>query len=278
MTPRADDNPSRQESIARADWQAPVLITGCARSGTSALARLLSTHDQFCIFNEYSLYWPPVIEDSVWHRIEAMRNDHPPPKTIAADMPSLRSRFAADVPVPVCDRTIRDWIFGLAKSPVRVYGDKMPFVYLDNMEKVVDRFPGVRFLVTLRDGRAVIASQVRQYRLAVASGVQLDRWMCATVPEAEFLWLRSVKKWLRLRTNPPAPCLEVRYEQATRSPAELAKSICDFVGIRYREEEFAEFLTSYEPVHADAWRNELPDIDDQLSDEFRDALAQLGYC
>ena len=120
---------------AGADWQAPLLITGCARSGTSALARLLSTHDRFCIFNEYSLYWPPVLEESVWHRIEAMRNDNPPPNKIAADMPSLRSRFAADVPVPVCDRTIRDWIFRLAKSPVRVYGDKMPFSYLDNMEE-----------------------------------------------------------------------------------------------------------------------------------------------
>ena len=102
--------------------------------------------------------------------------------------------------------------------------------------------------------------------------------MCATVAEAEFLWLRSVKKWLSLRENPPAPCLEVRYEQATQSPVELAKSICNFVGIEYRANEFAAFLTSYEPVHTDSWRTELPDIDDQLSDEFRDALAQLGYC
>jgi len=277
MTPPADDNPSCQESIARADWQAPLLITGCARSGTTAIARLLSTHDQICIFNEYSLYSPPVLEESVWHRIHEMRDDNPPPKKIAANMPSLRNRFAADVPVPVCDRTIRDWIFRLAKSPVRVYGDKMPFSYLDNMEEIVKQFPGARFLLTLRDGRAVVASQIRQYRLAVECGVQPDRWMCATVAEAEFLWLRSVKKWLSLRANPPAPCLEVRYEQATQSPAELAKSICGFVGMEYREEEFTTFLTSYQPIHTNAWRDELPDVDAQLSNEFRDALDQLGY-
>jgi hypothetical protein len=277
MTPSVDGNPSCQESIARADWQAPLLITGCARSGTTALARLLSTHGQICIFNEYSLYWPPVLEESVWHRIHEMRDDNPPPKKIATDMPSLRSRFTADVPVPVCDRTIRDWIFGLAKGPVRVYGDKMPYVYLDNMEKVVDQFPGARFLLALRDGRAVVASQIRQYRLAVERGVQPDRWMHPTFEEAEFLWLRSVKKWLSLRDNQPAPCLEVRYEQATQSPAELARSICDFVGMEYSEKEFATFLKSYQPIHADAWRDELPDVDAQLSDEFRDALDQLGY-
>lgn len=75
-----------------------------------------------------------------------------------------------------------------------VYGDKMPYVYLGSMEEIAKRFPGARFILTLR-------------------------------------------------ADPPAPCLEVRYEQATRSPDELARKICGFVGMDYRQDEFQEFRT-----------------------------------
>ena len=47
--------------------------------------------------------------------------------------------------------------------------------------------------------------------------------------------------------------------------------------MEYCDKEFTTFLTSYQPIHTDAWRHELPDIDAQLSDEFRNALDQLGY-
>ena len=261
----------------RKDWNAPLLITGCARSGTSALARLLSTHDRICIFNEYSLYSHPVLEESVWHRIREMRNDNPPPIKVSDDMASLRLRLADELPSEVSAKTIRNWLFGLLNNPVQVYGDKMPYKYLASMEEVTEQFPSVRFLLTLRDGRAVVASQIRLYYTAVEGGIEPERWMQPTVQEAEHLWLRSAKKWLSLRSAPPAPCLEVRYEQATQSPEDLARRICDFVGMEYHEEEFQEFLQSYRPVNTDTWRDEMPDIEAQLSDEFRDVLGQLGY-
>ena len=272
----SDDLPHRIGTES-AKWNSPLLITGCARSGTSALARLLSTHDRICIFNEYSLYSPPVLEESVWHRVRGMRDDNPPPRKISENTASLKESFLRELPRPACDQTTRDWLFGRLQNPVQAYGDKMPYRYLEIMEETVQRFPGARFLLTLRDGRAVVASQMREYRHAVECGVEPDRWMQATVHEAEYLWLRSVKKWLSLRANPPAPCLEIRYEEATRSPADIAKRICEFVGMEYRAEEFQGFLKSYRPVHDDSWRDEIPDMEAQLSEEFRDALGQLGY-
>jgi hypothetical protein len=47
--------------------------------------------------------------------------------------------------------------------------------------------------------------------------------------------------------------------------------------MEYRKEEFREFLDGYRPIHIDTWRDETPEIETQLSDEFRDALSQLGY-
>ena len=158
-----------------------------------------------------------------------------------------------------------------------IYGDKMPFLYLNAMAEIANAFPGVRFLLTLRDGRAVIASQIRHYHMSIERGIQPESWMKPTVRETEFLWMRSARKWLSLRANPPAPCMEVRYEAATRSSAELAERICDFVGMQYREEEFREFLAKYQPVNTETWRNEIPNLEQQLSDEFCEALGQLGY-
>ena len=123
----------------------------------------------------------------------------------------------------------------------------------------------------------MIASQIRQYHLAVQSGNAPDNWMQPTVEKAEYLWLRSARKWLSLRADPPAPCLEVRYEQATQSPEKLARKISDFVGLDYRRDEFHGFLDEYQAVHIETWREEIPDLEAQLSDEFRHALAELGY-
>ena len=257
-------------------WKAPLLITGCPRTGSSALARYLSTHPRICIFNEYSLYYPPVIEFNVWQRLSQM-HDNPPPSKVSRDMESLRSKLVEEVPSTASAETTRNWLFGLLREPMTIYGDKMPFVYLKAMEKIVKEFPGTRFLLTLRDGRAVIASQIRQHQIAIENGVAPDNWMKPTVQEAEFLWLRSVRKWLPLRDDPPAPCLEVRYEQATKAPEALAKEVCNFVGMDYQQEEFQEFLNGYQSIHADTWREEIPDLEAQVSDEFRDALEQLGY-
>jgi hypothetical protein len=257
-------------------WQAPLLITGCARSGTSALARGLSTHPGICMFNEYNLYYPPVIEESLWHRLSEMRGDNPPPTKIARDMPSFRATMARDLPDPAPSSVVRDWIFGLLRRPVTIYGDKMPYLYLGRMEEIVERFPGVRFLLTLRDGRAVVASQIRQYHRAVRNGEEPDRWMSPSVEEAEYLWLRSARKWLSLREDPPAPCLEVDYDRATAHPEELCRKLCEFVGMDYRQEDFRGLLEIYRPA-PDVWRDEVPDLEERLSDEFREALAQLGY-
>ncbi|MDA9981495.1 sulfotransferase [Gammaproteobacteria bacterium] len=258
------------------DWNAPLLITGCARSGTSALAQALSTHRKFCIFNEYQLYVHRPDAFGTWPHVQRMKHDNHPPKKVSSDLAQLNSRMLRELP-PASNQSTINWLFGLIETPPSVYGDKMPFQYLRRIHKVVKEYPEAKFLITIRDGRAVVASQIRQYHLAIEKGDTPAPWMNPTVREAEYLWLRSAKTWLQLRSRPPVPCLEVRYEKAVQSPQQLAKSICNFTGIKYQAAEFADFLGTYRAVHVDTWREELENIEDQLSDEFRDALRQLGY-
>lgn len=277
MTNLSDDGLIQESGIDDAARDAPLLITGCARSGTSALARFLSTHRRFCIFNEYSLYYQSADDMSLWHRIRTMREDNPPPKKVSSDVATLKRRMLEELPLPASNETTRNWLFGAVQNSSQIHGDKMPYNYLANMHEIVGRYPRAKFLITLRDGRAVIASQIRQFNCAIRSGRKPSRWMKPSVAEAQYLWLRSAKAWLRLRSNPPAPCLEIRYEQSVQSPADLAKAICAFVGITYRADDFREFFDQYRPVNAETWREEIKDIEDQLSDEFLDALGQLGY-
>ncbi|MBW2287715.1 MAG: sulfotransferase, partial [Deltaproteobacteria bacterium] len=62
MSSQSDPGSTREVEGASESGKAPLLITGCPRTGTTALARWLSTHDKICIFNEYSLYYPPAME------------------------------------------------------------------------------------------------------------------------------------------------------------------------------------------------------------------------
>ena len=206
-----------------------------------------------------------------------MRSDNPPPNQISSDTATLKSRLLEELPFPASCQSTRNWLFELVHGPVEVYGDKMPFKYLANMREIADQYPDAKFLIILRDGRDVIASQIRHHASSITSRLKPERWMQPTVQKAEYLWLRSARTWLELRSDPPAPCLELRYEQAAQSPETMAKKICDFVGTAYREEEFGKFLEQYRPLRIDTWREEIDDLEDQLSGEFLDALGQLGY-
>ena len=125
------------------------MIAGCARSGTTALTRALSGHDNFCIFNEYHLYSQSEYEFNIWHRSQRMRIDNPPPIKISSDTASLKSKLLEEMPLPAACPSTRNWLFSQVDKPVKVYGDKMPYQYLETMPEVVENFPDVKFLIVL---------------------------------------------------------------------------------------------------------------------------------
>ena len=258
-------------------WTSPLLITGSARSGTTALTRSLSTHERFSIFNEYSLYSQDRTSRDAWRRIRRMNPDNHPPEEFGKDCAGLETEMLDNFAVPVFDRVIRNWLFERMDASDKVYGDKMPYRYLARMHAISEKYPGAKFLVTLRDGRAVIASQIRRYKAAENGDAKPSPWMSPSVAEAEELWLKSASTWLELRANPPAPCLEVRYEETVNDPEAAVRKICEFVDIPYRVSDFGGFFDMYAATNTYTWREEFEDIDRQLSGEFLEALAQLGY-
>jgi len=90
-------------------------------------------------------------------------------------------------------------------------------------------------------------------------------------------WINRLFTCLNFATGIVAPYLLIPYEKYVRNPEQLAKDISDFVGIDYSKADFSGFIDSYQPVHVDSWRHELPDVDQHLTREFTEALHLLGY-
>ena len=155
---------------AVASWNAPILITGCARSGTTALASALSTHPRFCIFSEYHLYYRHADKHHLWNYIHEMPDDNHPPAKVCASLAELRNRMLAEFCAPVSDTQVRCWLYQSISQSPWVFGDKMPYKYLKVMDEIIADYPRSKFLITIRDGRAVIASQIRRYKKAAKAG------------------------------------------------------------------------------------------------------------
>ncbi|KAA3621205.1 MAG: sulfotransferase [Proteobacteria bacterium] len=267
-----DEKPPRVQN----DWNAPLLISGCARSGTTALTRSLSTHSGFCLFNEFYLYGIRDAGTALWKRILDMKRN-PPPPLVGESLEALKRDLHTELPLPASNTIMRNWLFSRADPCPRVYGDKLPGVYLMQMRKLARAMPQARFIVTLRDGRAVIASQLREFEVARRQNRPPQPWMTPSIAKAQEMWLRFARAWIPLRDDPPAPCLELRYESAIADPESMFRQVCDFIGVAFDRSEFAEALSLYRGVHVDAWKRECPDIDQHLSPEFHEALSHFGY-
>ena len=73
-------------------WTQPLLITGCPRTGSTALTRSLSTHPGFCLFNEYHLYGLNSDTRGAWRRLMTMPDTNQPPECVDRSVTALRQR------------------------------------------------------------------------------------------------------------------------------------------------------------------------------------------
>lgn len=267
-----------QESVYKrrrcgGNYDAPLIITGCPRTGTSALAQCLSRHAAMCVLPEACVY--DLDDDYLASRRSIVWDQLP----FAVDS---AARAAIDA-LPFGRLTNAEMRIVLFEAvgrmkPLQIYGDKLPQRYLDQMERLIRRFPQSRFLVTLRDGRDVIASQLRWHRERLRTGGSIEWWMRPSVAAAESVWLDCTRRWERLRDRiAPDRWLEVRYERATAQPEAMLEDVCRFVGLPFDLDTFGGGLAHYEAVHVGQWRKELPDINTQASSTFRGALRRFGY-
>ena len=75
--------------------------------------------------------------------------------------------------------------------------------------------------------------------------------------------------------NDPEKTLILRYEQAVADPTAMLGQLGLFLGHNFKIDQ--KSLEKYKPFHIKTWKEEHPDMEGQLSHEFRTLLTLTGY-
>lgn len=162
------------------------------------------------------------------------------------------------------------------ETPIIVDSTKNPGTF-KNVFLQADR--KMRFLLILRDGRAVCYSRMRR------EGVRME--------EAARIWrMEHLKRRVASLTIPKKRIFRVRYEELASSPESTIRDVCSFLGLKFEESmlHFREdrhnlggnpmrFRDTERTIRLDeAWRKELSESDLLTFDKIAGSLNErLGY-
>jgi Sulfotransferase family len=213
-----------------------VFVTGCTRSGTTLLQRMLDNHPQLAVSNDTHVIPRAVLgsrptgdvpltgdvieQVTSFERFGRLGIDDATTTRLAAATDTLGA-FASALFGEFAHRQGKS--FGGEKDPE--YVRHLPFLHR--------LFPTVRSLCIIRDGREVALSTLdwvtpRRYlgRLAL--------WADEPVAVCALWWKRQVLAGRRGRAEAGANrCLEVRYEELVRAPERVLRSIAAFLDLPF---------------------------------------------
>ena len=113
-------------------------------------------------------------------------------------------------------------------APAKYLCNKDPLV-LNYMQDIIRLFPKVRFILLVRDGRAVAYSIVT--RNITISGVDSKNFLSAAL-----FWNKVVERMLRDCKTIPSMCMYVFYEDLVTQPKQWMSRILDFLEISWHDD------------------------------------------
>jgi len=245
-----------------------LLVTGCGRSGTTALASLLNSHPRIGVLTEFG--WSSVLDTvDVFFKVHAealKRLDLPldaltlrqyidPLDTLDDDeavcdsltlqldqitepmIDDLAVRMPAiNMPSPALhlDRVITALFSAVFSNKVlSVIGDKTPDVFKWDGEvpKLVERLPRLKVLYIFRDPKEVVASSLRRRDVTLEGG---DHWHVMTIEHAYSEWRNDALAALKFAEINPASIHFIRYDDLLDSDrfARVSAGLAAFLGVQ----------------------------------------------
>lgn len=244
-----------------------IIISGCPRSGTTALKSLLNTQHNTCVTNE--LKFCAGNNDAFAERLNS----------------SWFKKFSNECkkknidPELFRDHIIEDKIKTskyLHSLGYQIVGDKFPGYVLPNYHKKIIELSrkGFKYIFCIRDCRGFISSSIRAYERGV--NPKGNVWVYCTIHEACEHWVKYNKGLQALIQHIPSEnYIIVQYEQAVRNNAKLVDRISKLTERQWSA--LPEETTDYHPVHVKAWETEHPDIDQHLSEDALRLMELYGY-
>jgi hypothetical protein len=225
------------------DANAPFLIIGAQRSGTSLLSRILNQHPNIAVpgesffFNTFGplrRFYGDLSREENRNRLidDALSTvkirEWTPPLQRAAVQAHLREHTLGGVFRAILDA----WTAAQGK---RRWGEKTPQHVL-HWNDVREALPNVPVLHIVRDGRDVALSLIAAQFGPKTVYAAAKRW------RHYLRAITAIKRSLR-----PGLLHEIRYENLLRRPEEVLRGVCDFLGESYSPQllEFHKDATAY---------------------------------
>jgi hypothetical protein len=278
------------EKTIRAGWykadyvseENPVVIGGCARSGTTLMRVMIDTHPNIYCGPETGLLYLRTLTRRKIRKLS--RKLEIPEEDLRAMMRGTDSYFSFV-------ETLFDHLRKKAGKPR--WGDKSPQNVL-HLDRIFHHFPEARFIHMIRDGRDTACSlrTFPRYRMVDGRRVELDTMN--PLDQCVRRWVHDVEAGMAYRGDPRY--IEVKYEDLIGSDEESLIRVLGFLG-----EPWDERVTKYyqiespgrdedkmpqnpgatKPIYRTAhrrWRKEFTEEDKRVFKAIAgDLLVTLGY-
>jgi len=251
-----------------------LIVSSAPRSGSTPLAQLLGQQKDVFVMNEIGIYddwdnankWQNFIHTEKWINFVANENIF---KAHNLDLYAFRKQVIVQ---KMSGKGIFKWLQD--NTNVSIIGDKCPITYINNMPMFAKKFPNAKFIIIVRDGRDVIASQIRGYsKWPPGNPDHAEHWMKAAVKESQHLWLKVNQDTTRsLLQVDPKRVMVFRYEDAVTDQISFCNDLSEFLDVN-----IYSINNYFKPVGLGSWQNEHPNMMGELSVAFKAMLVALGY-
>lgn len=257
----------------------PVVIGGCARSGTTLLRVILDSHRRLCCGPESKLFFQNKVRPA---RLSEQFDMYPREVIRLARNAGSRAEF------------IEGFFEEYARRSGKTrWAEKTPR-NIEHLDYIFRAFPNARFVHVIRDGRDVVCSLRTFPRHKVVDGelVRLDTWN--PIGECIDRWVASIAASKPYREDPRY--FEVRYEDLVLDTRSTVERLLEFLDepwdertLRYSEvkagsrdvTKFPQNPEATQPVMSKSigrWRRDLaPDEQALFKERAGELLDELGY-
>jgi protein-tyrosine sulfotransferase len=251
--------------------EAPIILGGCSRSGTTLLREILSAHSQICIGPETAIFTGNRDLD---HLARVTKLDYARLRRYYRLSPSL-AEFG--------ERVLMELMRNEGKQ---YWGEKTPS-NVRELHTIFRFFPNARFIHILRDGRDVVCSLRTHPKHRWENGQFVRTGI-------ENPWDQCVREWvddvrLGLSWRGDKRYFEINYESLVNEPENALRPLFSWLGVSwepavleaYKTEEHINHPGLAESIHQKArgrWQVDLPsEARDHFCGEANELLVKLGY-